>query len=447
MRRRKLIRDPIHGLIDIDLEFYDGLLLKIIDSPEFNRLKYISQLGLSYFAYPTAQHKRFGHSLGVYYVARSIIDKIPDEYVDRELKDLFLITALIHDIGHAAFSHSMTFLQETIYGKNYVWDHEDWLLEIIRSGNTRISSLLYDSDILSKNDIHTVISFLYDKVGSLGDQGLEKDINPLKLLLSSELDIDRLDYLLRDAYFTGVAYGVYDFNRIYRTIEYDEGLNRIIVIGKGITALEGYLVARYHMYNSIYKHKTTMSAEALLSAIFRRAMDLLEDGKLYHRDFITEELYDFVSMRFKPPIRDYLKIVDHIVLSQIYRWMKHKDNILSELSVRFAYRDLFKPVVLERNRVIPEDNLEKARKYLEREGYNPDYYMLEYRTSIPGYKKYAYDDDPEESKAILVKTDDGEIRDVTDLSMIAKGVSGMTYIHEIYVPEKYRGDIRKLVLV
>ncbi|NOZ81854.1 MAG: HD domain-containing protein [Candidatus Micrarchaeota archaeon] len=223
----KFIRDPIYGFIRMEKPF-----IEILDTPSFQRLRGIKQLGLSHLVYPSAVHTRFEHSVGSYYLATEIC-KIHE--ISHPLE--FRAAALLHDLGHAPFSHTLQLKYLT--GKS----HEEITVEKIKSGE--ISAVLESNGI----DVKKVCDFILGK-GLVGR------------LISGEVDVDRLDYLRRDAYYTGVAYGVIYSDVIIKSIEIKK--NRISVDPEYVPALESILIARYMMYPTVYMHHTSRIAEAML---------------------------------------------------------------------------------------------------------------------------------------------------------------------------------------
>ncbi|HDZ35598.1 MAG TPA: HD domain-containing protein, partial [Thermococcus sp.] len=203
----KLIHDPIHGHIELD-----DFALRLVDTPEFQRLRRITQLGLAYLAYPSARHTRFEHSLGTFYLAKRIARYNP------EIEDGAVYAALLHDLGHYPFSHTL----EGLYPR-----HEE---------NTR--------RILKEGEIRDVIEERYS---------LKEFLGFLKHpIVSGDIDADRMDYLVRDAYYTGVAYGLVDLDRLVRNLRYDG--ERLVIGQKGVMAAQSLLLARSMMYPTVYQH-------------------------------------------------------------------------------------------------------------------------------------------------------------------------------------------------
>lgn len=276
MGRPRVFRDPIHGLINIHPG--DEFLLKLIDAPEFQRLRRIRQLGVSHLTYPGAEHTRFNHSLGVFHIAQRMLEGLTRMYGhDSSIGRLIgehsrhvKAAALLHDTGHAAFSHLM---ERAFEGSA---DHEERSERLISGANSSIP------EILKKDGLNAVT--VADIVGKRFPHRFLQDI------VSSSLDADRMDYLLRDAHFTGVRYGVYDLEWLINSLclgtlkpQKDEGeeLLRLCLDHKrGLYSAEQLLMARQHMSMQVYFHKSTRRWEAHLLCLFREASRLAKEGKL-----------------------------------------------------------------------------------------------------------------------------------------------------------------------
>ena len=234
----KVFKDPIHGFVRVT----DMLIWQLIETPEFQRLRRIKQLGGTHIVYPTAEHSRFSHSLGVYFIARRMIDILSKQGTVFSETDrmLVLCAALLHDLGHGPFSHSF----ESVLGI----DHEEFTRRILLE-DTQINRLLesYASGFSKK--VSDVIEKTYP------DQLIVS-------LISSEIDADRLDYLLRDSYFTGTPYGEIDLERILRTMRVENG--KVVFKYSGMHALEDYLFSRYQMYWQVYLHDCSLSFNSLI---------------------------------------------------------------------------------------------------------------------------------------------------------------------------------------
>lgn len=237
MEKRKFIRDSVYGDISIN-----KLETEVMDHPQFQRLRRIKQLGLINLIFPGANHSRFEHSVGTMYLASKLANEL---YLDQDDVDLVRMSALLHDIGHGPFSH----VSEGVLS----FPHEELSKYVIK--HTSIRDLLEE-----KFDVNKIIEIISGK-GHFGP------------IVSGELDVDRMDYLMRDSHYTGVAYGVIDYERIISNFKLDKTLSLDI---KGVQAAEGALVSRYFMYPSVYQHHTTR----IVNSMFRRSLKKLIDNKI-----------------------------------------------------------------------------------------------------------------------------------------------------------------------
>ena len=215
-------RDAVHNIIRVDTSTPEGsLIARLIDTPEFQRLRRIRQLGLAYFAYQTAEHSRFTHSLGAYFLATRLLDRLASRYkISDEDRIAVRVAALIHDLGHGPFSHVM----ETILG----FHHENFTVACVETEGSGINDVLrsFSSDMVS--DVASIFK------GDFRRRALAQ-------LVSSQLDVDRMDYLLRDSLMTGVKYGIYDLEWVLKSIEISEADDRLFVSARGVYAVEDYL--------------------------------------------------------------------------------------------------------------------------------------------------------------------------------------------------------------
>ncbi len=244
----KIIRDPVHDVIAFRTERpTDRLLFRLLNAAEFQRLRRIRQLGMASLAYPGADHSRYSHSLGVMQTARRIIDQLRASVgIDPEQETICLVSALLHDLGHGPFSHVF----ERVSGIH----HERLTQRIVMDGQSEVHRLLFQHDRLMPEK---VLAFLRG-------QGGEAARTFYLDLLSSQLDADRLDYLLRDNLMTGSGYGDYDLGWLLHAFTVDPASNRLAVTWKGVSAVEAYLQSRYHMYRNVYFHKVVRSAEGMV---------------------------------------------------------------------------------------------------------------------------------------------------------------------------------------
>ncbi|MFU8792564.1 MAG: HD domain-containing protein [Acholeplasmataceae bacterium] len=311
LERQQVFKDPLYGYIHIDYL----LIKKLIDSPVFQRLRRIRQLSGVHMVFHGAEHSRFSHSLGVYEIAnRFLTIKDLKEAFDERTALIFLSSALLHDIGHGAYSHAF----EDVFGV----DHEVIGAKIILEHNP-LRQILDEIDGLFAEDVASVL--------------LKKGKFPLaEQLISSQLDVDRLDYLERDAYFTGAAYGHIDLDRIIRVFKIKDG--QVVYKVSGIHAIENYLISRYHMYWQVYYHPVSRAYEVVLEKIYMRVKDLIDQnhkfkGDLDHLKKIIDDPND---------IHTYLKIDDYYINGLILGFLESTDDILQTLASDFLNRRIWK---------------------------------------------------------------------------------------------------------
>jgi HD superfamily phosphohydrolase len=317
----KIFRDPLYNYISIDRDT-DQWLLDLLDSPEMQRLRRIHQLGVSSLTYPGADHSRLCHSLGVLHLMQQALAHLGPE--DRQVgrgRDPLLAAALLHDVGHGPFSHVF----EPCLGTK----HEEWSRRVILSRESQVNRVLRDVD----PDLPRVVAALIDEDN--------KDY-PVwqKNLLSSQLDVDRLDYLRRDSLFTGAGYGHFDWYRILHSFRLAGPVNvdrDLVWDEKSALAIEEYIFARFYMYWNVYFYKTTRGFEKMLVALWQRARTFHDAGTDV---FLLPTIRDFWAAP-EPSVRQYLAIEEFTVLSQIQAWAAHLDKALSDLARRFLARERF----------------------------------------------------------------------------------------------------------
>ncbi|MCL6260368.1 HD domain-containing protein [Aquiflexum sp. TKW24L] len=316
MKRHKILNDPVYGFITIPSE----LIFSIIDHPYFQRLRRIKQLGLTDYVYPGALHTRFHHAIGAMHLMSITLDNLRHKGIEisEEEYEAGLIAILLHDIGHGPFSHALEFtILQNI-------PHEALSLLVIQKLNKELNNQLDLSIKIFKGE--------YER----------KFFNQL---VSSQLDIDRLDYLQRDCFFTGVSEGAIGADRIIKMMDIKD--DRLVIEEKGIYSIENFLSARRLMYWQVYLHKTTVSAEKMMISLISRAKDLVQDGvKL----LATEELLYFLNSNYTlkdfetndNPLENFLVLDDFDIWGAIKLWKSHGDYILKNLSKMFLERNLFK---------------------------------------------------------------------------------------------------------
>ncbi len=396
----KVFKDPVHRYVRVK----DKVIWDLIATPEFQRLRRIKQLGTTFFTFHGAEHSRFDHSLGVYEIVRRIINKIEDDpHWNQDERLVTLAAALLHDVGHGPFSHW--------FEKVFHFDHEQFTKRIILE-DTKINRVLKEADPTFPERVAAIIDKSYaDKL--------------VVSLISSQIDADRMDYLLRDAYYTGVSYGQFDMERILRVMRASE--NEIVIKYTGMHAVEDYILSRYQMYWQVYFHPVTRSAEVILTKIFHRVKHLYESGykfALYPallQSFFTDEV----------DLNDFLRLDESVIYYYFQHWQYEKDPILSDLSDRFVNRRLFKYVEYD-----PERHKEvksRLEQLFQKAGIDPDYYLV-----IDSSKDLPYDvyrKDGEGRVPIYLEMPNGAKKELSDHSIIVESITGKTRKdHKLYFP-------------
>jgi len=420
----KIYRDSVHNIIRLKTDSAEGkLLVRLIDTAEFQRLRRVRQLGLAHFAYQAAEHSRFTHSLGALHLATRILAKLDlSHQISDEAKIAVRCAALLHDIGHGAFSHVI----EPILG----FHHEEFTIEAVLSRETEVGQVLREFSAELPEAVAAIV---------------RGDFRPSALaqLVSSQLDVDRMDYLLRDSLMTGAKYGIYDLEWIIKSLEIDEANDRLYVSARGIYAVEDYLQARYYMFRQVYFHRTLRSAEAVLRSLVRRALHLFQNGNAVW--FAENTPFEKILKGEKLNLREHLQIDDSDVMFHIKQWQNSDDKILSDLAKRFLHRRLFKAFDLD----MPEDErqnfLEKARQLVEDSGFDTDYYFIEDTAGDVPY--YFYTKTHSEPKN-LIYVEEGfsrpAIREISEISAAVRGLQKGYQIYRVCFPPELKGEIAKL---
>ncbi|WP_163969769.1 HD domain-containing protein [Oceanobacillus halotolerans] len=398
----KVFKDPVHRYIHVK----DQVIWDLIATPEFQRLRRIKQLGTSYLTFHGAEHSRFNHSLGVYEIVRRIIFNFQNrKHWNPDERLLCLCAALLHDLGHGPFSHS--------FEKVFKLDHEYFTREIIL-GDTAINRILEHVEKGFSQKVADVIAKTYpDKL--------------VVSLISSQIDADRMDYLQRDAYFTGVSYGHFDMERILRVMRPTE--DQVVIKSTGMHAVEDYIMSRYQMYWQVYFHPVTRSAEVILSKILHRAKYLYESGYTFELKPIH-----FLSF-FKEDVQleEYLKLDEGIVSYYFQLWQDEKDPILSDLCERFMNRRLFK--YIEFNPNLEMNEWMDLYQLFQEAGIDPDYYLVVDSSSDLPYDFYRPGEE-EERLPIHLLMPSGELKELSRNSDIVEAISGKKRTdHKLYFPK------------
>lgn len=403
LKEEKVFKDPVHRYIHVR----DQVIWDIIGTREFQRLRRIRQLGTTYLVFHGAEHSRFQHSLGVYEIVRRMID---DGFSgrpewDEEERLVTLCAALLHDLGHGPFSHAF----ENVFDL----DHETFTQRILL-GATEVNAILRKVDEQFPQKVADVIGKTYaDKL--------------VVSLISSQIDADRMDYLQRDAYYTGVSYGHFDMERVLRVMRPTE--EQAVVKSSGMHAVEDYIMSRYQMYWQVYFHPVSRSAEVILKKVLHRAKDLYETG--YQFQHAPVHFQTFFKKEYA--LEDYIALDEGVLTTYFQLWTKEEDAILSDLSTRFLNRKLFQYV--EYNPETEFEKLQYLEELYEKVGLNPNYYLVVDSSSDLPYDFYRPGEETDRLP-IYLQMPNKELSEISRSSAVVKAISGKIRTdHKLYFPK------------
>ena len=388
-KTRKIINDPVFGFLSIP----DGLLFQILQHPYLQRLNRIRQLGLSFFVYPGAMHSRFLHSLGAMHLMREAINSLREKGVEitEDEATAAMAAILLHDVGHGPFSHVM----------------EHTLVEGITHEEISLMMMMH-----MRNQLPEHFAQQLDLAIAIFKDEYHKHF--LHQLISSQLDVDRLDYLCRDSFFCGVTEGSVASARILKMMNVTED-GHLVVEAKGIYSVEKFLVARRLMYWQVYLHHTSVAAEQLLIKILERAKELANKGvELFCSPALHYFLYNRITadifVKDTNALKQYALLDDADLLSAIKIWMDCEDKVLRELCQHFTNRQLFKGKLIDLP--LSAEQVEALNKqYAERFGINKSdahYFFIEHVSTSNTYS--------EKGEAIGILYKDGMVKDIADAS-------------------------------
>jgi hypothetical protein len=423
----KIIRDPVHDVILFRIDQpADALLFKLINAAEFQRLRRIRQLGLTSLAYPGADHSRYSHSLGVMETARKILHRLRFSFpIDPQAEQLCLIGALLHDLGHGPFSH----LFERVAG----FHHEDMTRRVIEDPDSEVHAILRDEDGQLP---HQLLAFLACRP----KRTFFNDI------LSSQLDADRFDYLLRDNLMTGSRYGDFDLAWLLQAITIDPASDRLAISHKGVSAVEAYLQARYHMYRNVYFHKVVRSAEGMVKLALQRARRLAVQDRLpwpeRHHHVAKALLGQSLSNA------EFTDLDDVSMLQCFKLWMAGEDPVLAQLCKGLLYRRLYKVIDLS---AVSDESLVNAafaaaEKAVQQAGGDPAYDLF---LDEPSGAAYLSDVPPSDHlcppDGILIRDPRGQVTEFSRTSPLVAAMEQQLMFRRIHVAEHLRSVVQKSV--
>lgn len=423
--------DPIHGFINIS-EY--PVIEQLVESKYFQRLRRLAQLGLTSAVYPNATHTRFAHSLGIMHTFTILFDSIMRRETNvkdqNEKRMIGSVTALLHDLGHGPFSH----VSENILD-NGDFNHLDMTCDIISKSEI--------TDILKKYSIDTqlICDILHHQVS--------KEWILVSQLVSSQLDADRLDYLVRDAYFTGVQYGQTDVHRIANTLTIWHGkgndpFNETAVVKlKGINAIEDYILGRHLMYKGVYYHKISRGMELLLVNLFKRASKL--------EDKITN-LSKIIDINSKTTPELLYNMDDNTCFALFHEWTKSSDSILQDISKRILERGRLASIHIPSQKYLKLDfgKESKIAQIVDKAGFPSEYYLAKDTEIKSPYKEYNTEELEDGSfsptEHIMIRTSDTKLQEVSRLSAVIDTLS-KSQIDEVtlFFPEEVLPEVNQIV--
>lgn len=385
-----ILRDPVHGLVSFEAAEFD-VIVTLLGTAEVQRLRRVRQLGLTSFAYPGADHTRFAHAIGAAHVMtrfvhrlRQIHDSLPfwQRLTSERARDA-VVAALLHDVGHGPFSH--LFEDAMPDGPK----HEVWTKRIIETEGTEVNAVLRAVDAGLPRRVSDLV------VG-------KHELRYLANTVSGAFDVDRCDYLLRDAYSTGVSYGTFDLDWLLRSLRFGYATSEadsppLAIDGtKGVPAIESFTLARLFMFQQVYFHKSSRASDFMLTRILGRVRELILDGTRLEN--VPRAVVD-IAVTGDTELEHYLALDDGTLWAGITAWQHCAEPVLADLCKRLVARRLFKTFELLEADATPERErklLQLARGIAEERGAPPDVYVgLDHASDIP------YDDAKDSLKVIF----------------------------------------------
>jgi HD superfamily phosphohydrolase len=417
-----ILRDAVHGLVSFEAE-EESVISRLIDAPEIQRLRRIRQLGVASYAFPGAEHTRFAHAIGAAHVMRLFLGRLRQihgelpfwQQVTSERAQEALAAAFLHDVGHGPLSH---LFEDAIVGSSH---HEEWTERIIFDPAAGVNKVLVEVD-----------PSLPERVAALV-RG-ENELPYLKRAVSGTLDVDRCDYLLRDAHSTGVRYGIFDLDWLFRSLRFaptEGGRAPGLAIdgAKGLPAIEAFILARLFMFQQVYLHKATRSAEWMIRTVLARATAVVGEGT---RLGGTPRAIELSAHGQSPSLQDYLELDDAVLAVAMRAWEDGPDAPLADIARRVRLRQLFKTYELFGEQALPDGRdraLEVARDIARSRGLDPLLYVgLDVAADTP----FGAEPDP-----LMVVFAKGPARPLSDVSFLLARLAGqvMSRVRLIVAPE------------
>jgi HD superfamily phosphohydrolase len=426
-----ILRDPVHGLVAFETD-EENVVARLMDTPEVQRLRRVRQLGVASLAFPGAEHTRFAHAVGSAFVMKLLLQRLRAiqgglpfwQQVTTDRARDALAAAILHDVGHGPLSH---LFEDSIPGTPH---HEEWTERVVLDPSTGVHKCLISLDPAMPERVAALV----------------RGEHPLPFLakaVSGTFDVDRCDYLLRDAHSTGVRYGVYDLDWLLRSLRFaptaegSEAAPALAIDGaKGLPAIEAFLLARLFMFQQVYLHKATRSAEWMIRTVLARSASRILDG-----DRLPGAPRAIEHAAHGEPIQlhDYLELDDAVIAVAMHAWEKASDPILADLCKRVRNRELFKTFELFGEQASPAGREQAhgiARDIAVARGFDPDHYVgLDVALDTP----FGAESDP-----LYVVFAKGPARPLSDVSFLLARLAGqvLSRVRLIIAPE-LRDDVTR----
>ena len=413
--RDRVIRDEIHRDI-----FVPAHIARLIDTREFQRLRNIQQLATCHYVFPAATHNRFSHSLGAYHLARVLcehLSEVQPGIITEDDTELVSIAALLHDIGHPPFSH----LLETDKVFATFNNHEDWGKMMLESEETEIGIAI--REVLGAKRTARLFALYSGKSEYDG----EKIAPFLKEIVSSQLDVDRMDYMIRDQANSGAQIGGFDSARVIRALRVGED-GHLYAKQWGLPAIEAYLVTRYHLYNQVYFHKVNQLTQEYLVRVLSRARELANEGKLT----LSMSLQNMLCNE-KLSVQEYVRLTDADINGVLMDWADSDDEILSGYARRLvSRRDYHKSIRIgELTAEMSSVVIPRILPIVKEAGYSSDD-IITASIRKKGYMPYSQG----------IKLEDG--RDVVEHSPLIRSLTLSSEQALIFIPEEVRDECERV---
>jgi HD superfamily phosphohydrolase len=411
----KIIRDPVHDVIAFQLDRpTDALLFRLLNAAEFQRLRRIRQLGMASLAYPGADHSRYSHSLGVMETARRMLAQLRKFFaIDPADEQVCLVSSLLHDLGHGPFSHVF----ERVTGIH----HERLTHRVIADPESDVNRILREHDPALPD---LVLKFMAKRSRTF-----------LADVVSSQLDADRFDYLLRDNLMTGSQYGGFDLRWLIHALTIDEATSRLAINYKGVSAAEAYLQSRFHMYRNVYFHKVVRSAEGMVKLALQRAKRLAVQKRLewppgdhgVHKALLGQRL----------TIAEFTDLDDISILHCFKLWAESHDTVLAGLCRGLLFRRVFKTIELAHVHYEQESTavVAAAEEAIIAAGGEPGYELFYDEPADTPYETFSPDDSG--AAEIFVQLPSGELTSIVNLSPITQALNRDLMFRRIHVSAAY----------